>query len=240
MLSAMRYWAPVRRKASRLSCSSSSAAAIVAGQEHAEHEGLARPEDPVLAIIGLVQVEGQLLVRPKLLGVPFDHRQEADVVVRVGQQDPVAGRRSQVEPLLVGRPGGCEVVHPVGEATLGGECGDPDPTRHLAKGGQAGRPGSPGPRGSAPAPDTSARWRRPAAGPGPPRRSRASSRSRPGGSGRRDRGAACSPPGPGRASPPRPFRRSRRRPPRIVPRPASAPRHPRGAPDRTREAADGG
>ena len=100
--------------------------AIVAGQEHAEHQGLARPEDAVLAAAGVVQVEGQLLVRPELLGVPFDHRQEADVVVRVGQQDPVAGRRSQVEALLVGRPGGREVVHPVGEATLGGEGGDPD------------------------------------------------------------------------------------------------------------------
>ena len=100
--------------------------AIVAGQEHAEHQGLARPEDAVLTATGVVQVEGQLLVHPELLGVPFDHRQEADVVVRVGQQDPVAGHRSQVEALLVGRPGGREVVHPVREATLGGERGDPD------------------------------------------------------------------------------------------------------------------
>ena len=55
-----------------------------------------------------------------------DHRQEPEVVVGVGQQDRIAGRGGQLEPFLVGGPGGREVLHPVGQAALRGESGDAD------------------------------------------------------------------------------------------------------------------
>ena len=106
-----------------------------------------------------------LLVVAERFAVLRDHRQEPEVVVGVGQQDGIAGRRGQLEPLLVGGPGRREVLHPVGEAAFRGEPGDPDADVVAATGGRAARPAGRAPRGAGRAAGTSARSRRRSGGP---------------------------------------------------------------------------
>ena len=97
-LSATSYCEPVRLKASRFGGLELECLAVVAGEEHGQHERLARADDAVLAAGREVQVERRLLVLPEEVALVGDHREEPEVVVRVGHRgcgspDAVASSR---------------------------------------------------------------------------------------------------------------------------------------------------
>ena len=128
-----------------------------------------------------------------------DHGQEPEVVVGVGEQDRVAGRLGEREPLLVG-------AGPPGSRPSSTPARPRRPARRSGRGRRRRRAGQelgqqgPRPRAAGRAAGTSARSRPTSRRPGPARRWRATSRWRRAGCGPRDRGAACSPRRPGRRS----------------------------------------